>query len=226
VFYTPHSAHPDADLTRQVKGAIWSDDSPALRTPAGVRDAARQARRARCTGWVPSFEAFTYVPTEPEDGQQYLVGRRQHPLGFGWLKDGQAPYDELPARVNRVAYREYARNPDLSDADFRTALGKDLFGAAATPEAVEDALALQRAFVTGRTWWQAAPVASPDRVRAMKAAGQLSPDRRGECRRALDRLREIEERYRVKEGPFAGLHVPAKWAVDRWAGDAGRLLDP
>jgi hypothetical protein len=226
VFFTPHSAHPDAGLIREAKGAIWSDDSPALRTPSEIRDAARRARRLGCSGWVPSFEAFSYIPTEPEDGQEYLVGERQLPLGFGWLRDGQLPYDELPARVNRVAYREYTRNPDLSDVDFRAALGKDLFGAAATAEAVDDALALQRILVTGRTWWQAAPVASPDRVRSMKAAGNLSPERRGEYRQTLDRLRGIERRYRGREEPFTGLHRPAKWAVDLWAGNAGKLLEP
>jgi hypothetical protein len=226
VFFTPHSAHPDATLVRKAKGALWSDDGPALHTAAEIRDGARRARREGCSGYVPSFEAFSYVPTEPEDGQQYLVGKRQLPLGFGWLKDGQTPYGELPARVNRVAYREYARDPDLSDADFRAALGKELFGAAATAEAVDDALALQRLLVTGRTWWQAAPIANPDRVRTMKAAGQLSAERLGEYRRALGRLREIERRYRGREGPFAGFHRPAKWVVDLWAGDAGRLLDP
>jgi hypothetical protein len=174
---------------------------------------------------VPSFEAFTYVPTEPEDGQKYLVGVRQLPLGFGWLKGGEFPYDEVPARVNRVAYREYARDPDLSDADFRAALGEDLFGAASTAEAVDDALALQRILVTGRTWWQPALVASPDRVRALRSAGQLTAEQRAECRRVLGRLREIEERYRGRGGPFAGLHAPAEWLIDRWAGDAGSLLE-
>ena len=219
VFFTPHSAHPDEGLVRKARGAIWSDDSPALHTPAEIKAAARRARDAGCSGWVPSFEAFTYVPTEPEDGQKYLVGRRQLPLGFGWLGDGQPPYEELPARVNRVAYREYARDPDLSDAAFRAALGRDLFGPAATAEAVDDALAIQRLLVTGRTWWQAAPVASPDRVRAMKAAGQLPAERRTEYRRALDRVREIERRYRGKDGAFAGLHRPAGWVVDLWAGE-------
>jgi hypothetical protein len=154
------------------------------------------------------------------------VGKRQLPLGFGWLKDGQPPYDELPARVNRVAYREYARDPHLSDEDFRAALGKELFREFATAEAVDDALALQRILVTERTWWQAAPPASPDRVRAMKTAGQLSPERRGEYRKALDRLQQIEQRYRGKEETFAGLYRPARWVVDQWGGDARGLLDP
>ena len=35
------------------------------------------------------------------------------PLGFGWLEPGDPPYDELPMRVNRIAYREFSRNPDL-----------------------------------------------------------------------------------------------------------------
>jgi hypothetical protein len=89
LFFTPHSAHPDAALIRKARGAIWSDDGPALRTPAEIRAAAQRAKRVGCSGWVPSFEAFSYVPTEPEDGQKYLVGRRQLPLGFGWLKDGR-----------------------------------------------------------------------------------------------------------------------------------------
>jgi len=225
VFFTPHSAHPDADLIRKAKGAIWSDDSTALHTPTEIRDAARRAKKVGCTGWVPSFEAFSYTTTEPEDGQEYLKGKRMAPLGFGWLKDGWQPYDELPARVNRVAYREYARNPDVSYEAFRAALGKELFGSAATAEAVDDALALQKTLFTGRTWWQAAPVASPDRVRAMKAAGQLSAERRGEYRQAVDRLREIEKRYSGRDDVFSGLHRPAKWVVEQWAGDTGKLLD-
>src|SRR5439155_11991624 len=75
VFYTPHSAHPDADLTRKARGAIWSDDAPARGTPAAIREGVRRARREGCSGYVPSFEAFSYVPTEPEEGQKYLVGK-------------------------------------------------------------------------------------------------------------------------------------------------------
>jgi len=226
VFFTPHSANPDANLIRHAKGAIWSDDSTALHTPAEIRDAARQAKKIGCSGWVPSFEAFSYVPTEPEDGQEYLRGKRLAPLGFGWLRDGWQPYDELPARVNRIAYREYSRNPKMSDELFRTILGKELFGTAATADAVEDAIALQKILVTGRTWWQAAPVSSPDRVRALKAAGQLSAERQRDYRQALDRLREIERRFADREVPFAVMSRTAKWVVEQWAGDVGKLLDP
>jgi hypothetical protein len=226
LFYTPHSAHPDAGLTRQARGAIWSDDAVVRHTPAAIRDAARRARRERCSGYVPSLEAFTYVPTEPEEGCQYLVSKRHVPYGFGWLKDGQVPYHELPIRVSRVAYREYTRDPDLSDADFRAALGRELFGASATPEAVADALELQRVFATERTWCQPAPAVSPVRVEALKAAGRLTERKRAEYRAAADRVREIEHRYRGRGEAFAELHRVAKWVTDQWAGNPGKLLAP
>jgi hypothetical protein len=164
LFYTPHSAHPDAALTAQARGAVWSDEATIRHTPEAIRASIQRARRESCTGYIPSLEVFTYVPTEPEERQQYLVGKRRVPFGFGWLKEGQMPYDELPSRVNRIAYREFTRNPDLSLEDFRALLGKELFVTAATPEAVADALTLQELFATGRTWCQPAPIVSPERA--------------------------------------------------------------
>ena len=133
----------------------------------------------------------------------------------------------MPARVNRVAYREYTRDPDLSDADFRAALGRDLFGAAATPEAVDDALALQRVFAAGADVVPAGPGRQPGPGRG--AEGGRPTHRSGSgpsTGRPLDRVREIERRYRGKGEPFAELHRVAKWVTDQWAGDAGKLLAP
>lgn len=225
-FFTPHSAYPDARLIGLARDAIWSDDAPARRTPETIRDGARRAQRERCTGYIPSLEAFTYVPTEPEEGERYLVGKRRVPYGFGWLKDGQMPYDELPIRVNRVAYREYTRDPDLPEAAFRAILGKELFGDAAVPEAVTDALALQEVFATDRTWCQPAPVVSPERVKAMQAAGRLTGRRRAKYLAALRRVRDIEGRYREKGEAFAELHRVARWVTTQWAGGAETLLAP
>jgi hypothetical protein len=209
-------------LIKTAAAAWWWTDAPALRTPAEVRDGVRQARRLGCSGYVPSLEAFSYVPTEPEDGQPYLVGKRLAPFGFGWLKPGEPPWDELPLRVNRIAYREFTRNPDLAEAEFRAALGRDLFGPAATPEMVEDASTLQRLLATGRTWAQAALVASPERVKA----GRLTAAQRAEVRGALEQLRTIERRYRDRPGLIAELHRIAAWIVDQWDGDKSKLVDP
>jgi len=216
LFFTPHSAHPDARLIAQARAAIWSDDAPARRDSQAIRDNANRARREKCNGYIPSLESFTYIPTELEEGQQYLVGKRRVPFGFGWLKSGQQPCDELPIRINRIAFREYTRNPDLSDAGFRTILGKDLFGDAATPQAIADALALQRIFALDRTWCQPSPTVSPERLRAMNAAGQLTDIKRNEYRAARDRLRDLERRYRDQPKPFAEIHRIAKWAADQW----------
>jgi len=226
LFFTPHSAHPEPELIARARHSIWWDDSPALHTPARIREGARRARQIGCSGYVPSFEAFSYVAAEPEEGQQYLVGKRQVPLGFGWLDAARMPYGELPARVNRLAYREYTRNPDLSEDDFRTFLGRELFGEAASRQAVEDALALQRLLAEERTWCQPAPLASPERVRAVRAAGQLTPERRERYRRTLDQVRAIEERHRRGPRAFQELRALSRWILRQWEGESGKLLAP
>jgi hypothetical protein len=226
IFVTPHSAHPDAKLIGSARAAIWSDDAPARRTPAAIRDAVRRAREARCTGYLPSLEAFTYVPTEPEEGKQYLVGKRQTPFGFGWLKEGQMPYNELPVRVNRIAYRAYTFDADLSDAKFREILGQRLFGASATAEAVNDTLALQAIFAGERTWRQAAPITSPERVQEMTSTGELTDAKRAEYRATLEHLQALAKRYDGKTGALGELHRIAAWAAAQWSGENAALLAP
>lgn len=226
LFYTPHSAHPEASLTKKARGAIWSDAAVARETPAAIRAGVRRARDEGCTGYVPSFEVFTYIPTEPEEGQRDIVGKRRIPFGFGWLKERQIPYNELPARVNRVAFREYTRDPDLAEADFRISLGKELFGDAATVQAVDDALFLQKLFAADRLWVQPAPAVSPDRVRNMSLAGQLSERQRAEYREALMRVRAIESRTQDAGDAFAELHRVARWVSEQWTGEAERMLAP
>ena len=224
LIFSPHSAHPDAGLIRKAPDSIWWDEAVARQTPSAIREGVRKARREKCSSYIPSLEVFTYVTAEPEEGQQYLVGRRQVPYGFGWLKDGQIPYNELPVRVNRIAYREYTRNPDLPDDEFRKILGKDLFGDAAAPEAIADALELQKVFAHERTWTQPAPLMSPLRVKVMNDSNQLTEQKRAVYRSALNRVREIESRYRDKGEAFVELHRVAKWVTDLWAGPNGSLL--
>ena len=73
-----------------------------------------------------------------EEGQAWLKGRRQVPWGFGWLEDGQSPYGELPLQVQRIAYREFSRNPDLPYAQFEQTLGRELLGPDFERQSVED----------------------------------------------------------------------------------------
>jgi hypothetical protein len=225
LFFTPHSAHFDAGLIRQARGSIWSDDGPSLRTPATIQKAALRGKEAGVTGWVPSLEPFSFVASHAEEGQQYLVGKRQIPFGFGWLKPDEPPFNELPLRVNRIAYREFSRQPDLPFEEFKVRLGGELFGQGADPATVEDALQLQRAFFHERTWCQAAPIVNPDRVRAMKSRGELSAEKIAAWRKALAEIREMAARH--ESGRSAGereLHRIAQWILSRWNGVDAALL--
>jgi hypothetical protein len=92
-------------------------------------------------------------------------------------------------RVNRIAYREFSRNPDLKFDDFKERLGREVFEDGATPQAVDDLLDVQAIFAMERTWCQPSPVVCPDRVRAMKTQGTLTPKKRDEYRAALIKLK-------------------------------------
>ncbi len=226
VMFTPHSAAPDAALVAASKDCLWWDDGPSRRTPAEIREGARRARSIGCTGYVPSIESFSYVVGEPEEGQTYLVGRRQKPFGFGWLSDGQMPYDELPIRINRVAFREFSQNPDLAMDRFESILGEELVGTQANSKAVEDALFLNQVLLADRTWSQAAPLADPTRVAAMKEAGTLTDEQRKRLAADLQRVQRIAVDYQSRGDAFAAIARPAKWVADRWSSDTQLLSDP
>jgi hypothetical protein len=225
LFFTPHSACLDPALIRQARHSLWWDDSPALHRPHDVQRGAIQAKKAGVTGYVPSLEAYSFIPTEVEEGQPWLKGRRQVPLGFGWLKEDEPPYDELPIRVSRIAYREFSSNPDLPFEQFKERLGREVFGDASTPQLVEDLLEIQATFSTERTWCQPSPVVCPERVRAMKAQGSLTPQKQTEYKAALAKLGAIEEHHREPrtEGERQLLAI-IRWVVGQWRGQNEALL--
>jgi hypothetical protein len=226
LFFTPHSAHLDPTLIRRARSSLWWDDSPALRRPQDIQAGARRARDAGVTGYVPSLEAFSFVATAAEEGQAWLQGKRQVPLGFGWLEPGEPPYEELPMKVNRIAYREFSRNPDLPFERFKEVLGREVLGEATSPQAVDDLLELQAVFARERTWCQPSPLACPERVRAMAAQGNLTPQKRLGYQGALERLRVIDQRHReAKSNGQQELHRITRWVLDQWEGENRRLLD-
>jgi hypothetical protein len=225
LFFTPHSAHLDRNLIKQARFSLWWDDSPALRFPQNIRQAVHRAGDAGVTGYVPSLEAYSFVATVAEENQAWLKGRRQVPFGFGWLAPGEPPYDELPVRVNRIAYREFSRKPDLDSERFKEVLGRELFGKASSPQLVDDLLTLQADFATERTWCQPSPLVCPERVRAMKERGDLSREKRNGYRTALDQLSAIERRHRQpRSDGEKELHRITRWVLDRWTEEEHKLL--
>jgi len=225
LFFTPHSAHLDPQLIRQARHSLWWDESPALRRPQDIHEGARRALSAGVTGYVPSLEAYSFIPTEAEEGQAWLKDRRQVPLGFGWLGEGESPYNELPMRVNRIAYREFSRNPAVTFDQFKERLGREIFGDASTSQNVDDLLELQAIFALERTWCQPSPVVCPERVRAMKAQGRLMPERRDQYSTALNRVADIHQRHQDAAG--AGqcqLRQITGWVAGQWTDEDRALL--
>jgi len=217
LFFTPHSAHPDRDLISQAPASIWSDDATALHDPAAIRANATRAREAGMSGYVPSLEAFSYIATETEEGRTDLIGQRQIPFGFGWLKDGQMPYNELPIRVNRIAYREFSREPSLTIEEFKTRLGREIFGDQVQAAWIDDLLLLHRIFFAERTWCQPSRLASPQRMKIDIAAGRIKPDALAKYRRTLQEVAEMTLHHANSEN--AGrrqLHQIASWVMQQW----------
>jgi hypothetical protein len=224
LFFTPHSAHVDRELIRRSRASIWSDDAPALRDPQTVRLRAGTAREAGVTGYVPSLEAFSYVPTHAEEGRQDLIGKRQIPFGFGWLKADETPYDELPVRVNRVAFREFSKDPTLSFDEFKQRLGRDVFGADAQARWVDDLLLLERVFFQERTWCQPSPLASPERVRVEAERGRAGASTLAAYAATLREVEEMTGRHADSSNPGRrDLNRIGRWVLEQWT-DANRKL--
>jgi hypothetical protein len=216
LFFTPHSAHLDAELVKRARSSIFWDDSPAVGTPARIQAAARQARQAGVNGFVPSLEAFSFRAERAEGGEQYLVGQRVKPFGLGWLRDGAMPFDELLVRVNRAAYREFSRNPELPFETFREQLAREWFGSAKA-DAIDDLLFLHECFFAGRSWWSASAVVTPPLAREKFQNGSWKSERKTELRSRLQRIKILAERYANSSQPNEKeMHRIATWVLQEW----------
>lgn len=87
-------------------------------------------------------------------------------------------------------------------------------------------LEMQAIFARERTWCQPSPLVCPERVRAMKAQGRLTPQKRGEYRAALTRVRAIEARLReARSEGERQLHRIVRWVLAQWVGENRALLE-
>jgi hypothetical protein len=227
LFFTPHSAPFDAALMAKAKSTLAWTSSPTLGSIQSIADGARRAKDARATGFVPSFEPLNYIFTGPDTGAFFLIGQRVFPFGLAWLKPGQSPMQELMLRLLRLAYREYARNPDLSAIQFRELAGRELLPGCARPEIVDDLFFVEESFFVDRNWDSKAVLASPDYVKGRLELGELGPIQLADFRTRLKRLEEIAQRYRTADMACAReLGRTAGWIVERWNQSPNRgILD-
>lgn len=226
LFFTPHSAALEPALIAQARGAWWWNEAPSRFDVDGIRNGVKKARDAKCSGYLPSLECYSYVMTKTEFGEPWLVGKRQVPFGLGWLKDGENPYRELPVRAIRLVFRELTTNPDLPDADLRARLGRKLFGRDWQSTHVDDLLFLFQVFNIDRDWSVPGALTTPGLVRNRAERGKLDAKKRALLHGQLVRVRAIAARYRdAMSGGAQELQRIAQWLASQWTLENTTLLD-
>lgn len=225
LFFTPHSAPIEPSLVAKARGAWWWNEAPSRFDLFNLRAGVKKALDAKCTGYMPSLECYSYIPARTEFGEPWLVGKRQVPFGFGWLKGGQHPYRELPVRAIRLAWRELIANPDLSDSELRTVLGRELFGADWKTQHVDDLHTLFHIFNTDRDWSVPGALTTPGLVRDRVQRGRLDAAKRAVLRDQLASVRAMATRYRNTSHPgVRELQSIAQWLADQWTPEAEKIL--
>ncbi len=226
LFFTPHSAPLEPALISRARGAWWWNEAPSRFDIAGMRAGAKKAQGAGCSGYMPSLECYSYIMTKVEAGEPWLVGRRQMPFGFGWLNIGENPYNELPVRAIRSAYRELCANPDLPDPEFRQRLGQKLFGEHWQLAEVDALFTLFDVFNTDRDWSVPGALTTPGLVRYRAEHGRLDPKKRSLLREQLTHVKAIAGLYRDSAKPGEKeLHQIAQWIADQWDSQNLKLLE-
>ncbi len=225
LFFTPHSAALEPTLIAKARGAWWWNEAPSRFDVAGIRNGVRKARDAKCSGYLPSLECYSYVMTRTEWNEPWLVGKRQVPFGFGWLKAGANPYRELPARAIRFIFRELTANPDLPDDELHTRLGREIFGRDWQPAQVDDLLFLFQVLNTDRNWSVPGALTTPGLVRSRSERGRLDEKKCTQLREQLSRVRAIAARNGdAKQSGARELHRITQWLSDQWTSENTALL--
>jgi hypothetical protein len=218
LFFTPHSTHLDPALIKQARSSVYWSPSPTFGRPKLIQEAALTAKAAGCTGFVPSLEPWNFLFTGPDLGQPFLIGKRSYPFGFGWLKPGQNPVDELLMRLDRMAYREFSQNPDLPMEHFREVVSRELFLGKAKPQLLDDLFFVEESFFLDRNWDSFSAVASPAYLKGKIELGKLGPARLKEYRSRRARIALIAESYAgTTDANTAQLARTANWIITHWA---------
>jgi hypothetical protein len=222
LMFTPHSAHFDEELIRRASFSVFSGPEAALGTPAAIAEAAKAARNQKVNGYLPSFEAFSYVATRPEGGEPYFVGKRRRPLGLDPEKQGRMPYDELLPRVQRFAVREFGRDPDLTMPLFQQRLAAAFFpDANGSDQAAADLLELQRIWNFESDWYWSSPLLDPAFFGQRAKRLNWPAEKLGVYQQHLERLRKIAVRY--GESPVPACTEMARLAreiIQVWGDDS------
>lgn len=215
--FSPHSSHFKPELIAKAHASIYWSDAPILGTPRGIMEAARAARKNGVSGFVPSMEAFSYVTQHTEGGEPSEVGKRRTAFGMDTLAEGKMPYGALLPRVQRFAFREFSRDPDLDFSEFERRLTKRFFESESNVAATKDVLDLQRIFAFESDWYWPSPLVNPVFFETRARRLNWTDQKRADYRKNLERLKEIQKRYAEAANPAQReMARLAGGVVDRW----------
>jgi hypothetical protein len=223
LIFAPHSAHFDPALMSKAKTAVYWSDATALHTPHEVAAAARTARQHKVSGFIPSLEAFSFIPHAPESGEPWIYGKRIHPFGFDPQGEGKMPYSTLPLRVQRFAYRTFSHDPNMEFKKFEQQLGEHFFGSGSSPQFAADLLELQRIWSYDSDWYWATPLLDPAFFAVHAHRLKWPANKLAEYDRNLASLRAIASRNSNSSNPTAReMARLAAMVVEQW--DATRQI--
>jgi len=136
---------------------------------------------------------------------------------MAWLRDGQMPLHELPVCVNRIAYREWTRQPSLTDDAFREILGRELFGAKSDTQRIQDVLFVQDCWFSEADWFKSPRLHRPAELKRQAEREKWPAERMQFYLDRLKSLREIVQRYGSSKGSTERqLHDVSAWIIRQW----------
>ncbi|TDE02221.1 hypothetical protein [Jiangella asiatica] len=199
LFFTPWTVN--LELAKRASYAYYFDLDVLDKSPRYVQASVKYARDNGFAGYLPSHEFFTYVPEHAEIGDTSVIGRQLHPFGIEVIGLDENPYTDPLVAVNRTAYREYSRNPDLSDDAFRVLLGQAVFGDSATDQDIDDLLSMHDAYYFGKSLFSPAAQADPLILRHNLERGIMSSDDLRRVHDGLEALPAVTHRLRTSPNP-------------------------
>lgn len=224
--FNPHSAHLDREILGRAGASMFWNDAPSLGTPEGIREGARRAKEFGMTGFVPSLEPFSYVMPREEFGAGG-AGERVVQLGLDWMSPEKMSLNELPARVQRLAYEEFTKRPEMEMAVFRKIVGREFFGGAGLEAqeieaSTEDLLFLQSCINFQRVWTWASPLVDPKEYERKARDEKWRAANGAEYARRVERLRRIatlgEKEKLTANAAVLEMARIAEFIVRRWEG--------
>ena len=136
----PAQSHPEPALIKQARSSLWWDDSPALRRPQEIRAGARRAREIGVTGLRPLAGGVHLRRHRGRGGPGVAQGEAAGAAGLRLAGPGRPALRRVAdAGPTGSPTGSSAATPTCRSSATRRSWAVTLFGAASTPQAVDDA---------------------------------------------------------------------------------------